>query len=409
MFRKAITGFLAPGVLALGLLGLAAGPALAQGADDIQALRSEIETLKEGQATIQKNLEEILTILEPMKRRAQAQKFEPKDVDLAGAANKGAIDAPVTLVEFTDYQCPFCRRHFSTVMPRIEKEYVATGKLRYVLKEFPIPSLHPGAPKAAEGALCAGDQEKYWEMHDAIFKTPKAVAPEQLKDKAAGLGLDLAAFSDCLDSSKYRDKVRADMAEGRPRIWVDFLGYDEVAHHSGIERADSLAVLRGIDRQLGRIDRAREWAGRPYRILVLSDHGQSQGATFRQRTDKTLEEVVRSLCSLPDVAFDEVDVPIESRGYLTGALEAADTGGGVGAAVARNAGRQVTVEDDGEAASAGDGPMVLASGNLALVYFPDIDGRATLEELERAHPGLVAGLLENLGAAAADDEARAKL
>ena len=200
---------------ALGLLGLIGGPALAQGAGEIEALKGEIEALKDGQAAIQKNLEEILTILRPLKRRAQAQKFEPKDVDLAGAAVKGSAEAPVTLVEFTDYQCPFCRRHFSTTMPQIVKDYVDSGKLRYVLKEFPIPSLHPGAPKAAEGALCAGDQEKYWEMHDAIFQIQRAVAPDQLKDKAAGLGLDLAAFSDCLDSDKYRDKVRADMAEGR--------------------------------------------------------------------------------------------------------------------------------------------------------------------------------------------------
>ena len=213
MFRKA---FLAPGVLALGLLGLAAGPALAQSADEIQALKDEIEFLKQGQADIQKSLEDIKVLLEPLnRRRTQAQKFEPKDVDLAGAANRGSAEAPVTLVEFTDYQCPFCRRHFQTTMPRILKDYVETGKVRYVLKEFPIPSLHPGAPKAAEGALCAGDQEAYWEMHDLIFQNPKAVSPDQLKDKATDLALDVAAFSDCLDSSKYKKRVRTDQLAGR--------------------------------------------------------------------------------------------------------------------------------------------------------------------------------------------------
>ena len=213
MYQKAITGF-----LALVLLGLAAGsaPALAQSANEIQALEAEIESLKKGQAAIQKTLGDILTILEPLRRRTQARKpFEPKDIDLAGAAYKGTADAPVTLVEFTDYQCPFCRRHFRTVMPRIEKDYVATGKLRYMLKEFPLPSLHRGAPKAAEGALCAGAQGKYWEMHDLIFENQRAVAPNQLKDKASKLGLDVAAFSDCLDSNRYQERVRADMRAGR--------------------------------------------------------------------------------------------------------------------------------------------------------------------------------------------------
>lgn len=206
-------------VAALVVLASTLQPVLAQSDSEIETLKGEVETLKEGQAAMQKNLEEILDILEPLRRRAEARnrggEFEPKDIDLAGAAVKGAADAPVTLVEFTDYQCPFCRRHFSSTLPQIVQNYVESGKLRYVIKEFPIPSLHPAAPQAAEGALCAGDQDQYWEMHDAIFQNPRAVAPEQLKDKATELGLDVAAFSDCIDSNKYREKVRADMTEGR--------------------------------------------------------------------------------------------------------------------------------------------------------------------------------------------------
>lgn len=215
MFQKIVTSIVAPGLFALGVLSLAATPAPAQSEDEIQALKEEIETLKQGQASIQKSLQDVLAILEPLRRRTEAQKFEPKDLDLAGAARRGAAEAPVTLVEFTDYQCPFCRRHFQSVMPQILKDYVDTGKVRYVLKEFPIPSLHPGAPKAAEGALCAGDQEAYWEMHDLIFQNPKAVSPDQLKAKAAELALDVAAFSDCLDSGRFQEQVSADSAAGR--------------------------------------------------------------------------------------------------------------------------------------------------------------------------------------------------
>ena len=87
-----------------------------------------------------------------------------------------------------------------------------------------------------------------------------------------------------------------DMCEGRATIYVDMLGYDEVAHHSGPERVDALAVLRDLDRQVGRIDRRRRWTPRPYKIVVLSDHGQTQGATFEQRTGQTLAELVAELC-----------------------------------------------------------------------------------------------------------------
>ena len=87
-----------------------------------------------------------------------------------------------------------------------------------------------------------------------------------------------------------------DMCEGRAAIYVDLLGYDEVAHHSGPERVDALAVLRDLDRQVGRIERTTKWTPRPYKIVVLSDHGQTQGATFEQRTGQTLAALVAELC-----------------------------------------------------------------------------------------------------------------
>ena len=86
------------------------------------------------------------------------------------------------------------------------------------------------------------------------------------------------------------------MCEGRAAIYVDFLGYDEVSHHSGPERSDTLAVLRDLDKQIARIARAAAWAPRPYKIVVLSDHGQTQGATFVQRTGDTLPDLVARLC-----------------------------------------------------------------------------------------------------------------
>ncbi len=99
--------------------------------------------------------------------------------------------------------------------------------------------------------------------------------------------------------------VVGDMMAGRPVVYTTFLAYDEVAHHSGVERADTLAVLRHVDRQLARVQAAVADAPRPYRLVVLADHGQSQGATFLQRYGVTLEDVVRSACDATDVHAGE--------------------------------------------------------------------------------------------------------
>ena len=98
--------------------------------------------------------------------------------------------------------------------------------------------------------------------------------------------------------------VLTDMMRGRPAVYATFSSYDEVAHHSGLERADTLEALRKLDQQFGRIERARRYAPRPYEIVVLSDHGQTQGATFKQRNGYGLDELVeRSLDGAEVTAF----------------------------------------------------------------------------------------------------------
>src|SRR5207253_3032856 len=96
--------------------------------------------------------------------------------------------------------------------------------------------------------------------------------------------------------------VLGDMMSGRPAVYATFSSYDEVAHHSGLERADTLEALRKLDQQLGRIERARRYAPRPYELVVLSDHGQTQGATFKQRNGYDLEELVRRSADTAAVA-----------------------------------------------------------------------------------------------------------
>jgi uncharacterized membrane protein YvlD (DUF360 family) len=200
--------------------------------------------------------------------------------------------------------------------------------------------------------------------------------------------------------------VTGDVYSGRPVVYATFSGYDEVAHHSGIERPDALAVLRNLDQTFDRIARATRDAPRPYRIVVLSDHGQSQGQTFFQRYDTTLEHVVAEAAETEVVAGEMGD---EGMMHLNVTMTAAAQGGGTVGAIAKPFAKS-TEEDamvaaGGEVAAAGqDGAdlpevVTLASGNLGLISFPRIPHRVTLEELEERYPAVVPTLRDHPGVA----------
>jgi uncharacterized membrane protein YvlD (DUF360 family) len=166
--------------------------------------------------------------------------------------------------------------------------------------------------------------------------------------------------------------VLTDMMKGRPAVYATFSSYDEVAHHSGLERADTLEALRKLDQQFGRIERARRYAARPYEIVVLSDHGQTQGATFKQRNGYGLDELVQRSLATGDVAeFAGGDEQHAMVGLAVGEA----TGGGPKKKRPKNdvSDRQV---------------VVLGSGNLGLVYLMEEPRRLTLEEIEDRHPNL---------------------
>jgi protein-disulfide isomerase len=132
------------------------------------------------------------------------------DVDDPTAPAKGPANAPVTIVEFSDFQCPYCTR----VNPAIAQTLQVYGdQVRVVFRQFPL-NIHPQAQKAAEGSLCANDQGKFWELHDAMFADQRNLSVDQIKAKAAAVGLEAESFATCLDSGKYAPKVAADMAAG---------------------------------------------------------------------------------------------------------------------------------------------------------------------------------------------------
>jgi len=138
--------------------------------------------------------------------------FEPlrSDVQVAGAPAVGPENAPVTLVLFSDFQCPFCSR----VEPTLDQVKQTYGdKVRVAFRQFPL-SIHPNAKKAAEASLCANEQGKFWQMHDAMFKDQQNLSVEGLKAKAVQLELNADQFNSCLDSGKYAAKVQEDVASG---------------------------------------------------------------------------------------------------------------------------------------------------------------------------------------------------
>jgi protein-disulfide isomerase len=181
--------------------------------DELRAVRKDLETLKEGQKTLTRELRELK---EKLHEDAEGESEKSREV-VVGADDdpfKGERDAKVTIIEFSDYQCPFCARFSRETLPKIEQEYIQTGKVRYVFRDFPIVSIHKEAIKAAEAANCAGDQKRYWEMHDRLFANQKQLKPEDLPKHAEALGMNRAAFETCLKSGKYFREVQADLRDG---------------------------------------------------------------------------------------------------------------------------------------------------------------------------------------------------
>lgn len=140
---------------------------------------------------------------------------QPNNLELSvdGSPYMGDKNAKVTVIEFSDYQCPFCARHFSNTLPQIVSDYVKTGKVKYVLRDFPLQGLHPAALRAAESAHCAGEQGKYWEMHDRLLNSQKALGEKELPEYAKAVGIDVPKFEQCLSSGKYEPQVRKDQEE----------------------------------------------------------------------------------------------------------------------------------------------------------------------------------------------------
>ncbi len=200
--------------LGLGAVGLhATPPAAAQG--DLGGLKAEVERLRSDVEALRGELRALRELVQ--QRLAQppaAPAVTRSTVTVSGSPALGQANAPVTLVEFSDYQCQFCRRFFDQTLPDLKTQYIEPGKLRYVFRDFPIDSIHPHARQAAEASHCAGEQGKYWPMHDLLFQNQQSLQVDHLKGYATALGLDATTFGECLAKGTHRERVQQSFTDG---------------------------------------------------------------------------------------------------------------------------------------------------------------------------------------------------
>jgi protein-disulfide isomerase len=187
-------------------------------------------------------------------------------IDVAGAPALGRADATITLVEFSDYECPFCIRHFQQTMPLIDQNYVKPGKIRYVFRDFPIDQNHPQAIRAHEAARCALEQNRFWDLHPRLFSPPGTHTPATLDARAKDAGLNESAFLACLASGRTTRDIRttasvADSLGATGTPWF-FVGIRDL-------KTDKIRVLKSIggaqtyDQFASALDAALKDAGTP--------------------------------------------------------------------------------------------------------------------------------------------------
>ncbi len=267
--------------------------------------------------------------------------------------------------------------------------------------------------KTAGGAIADYARER----HAAARQRRRDVRPRVERNRVYAA---MRAFATAIQLDLQVAAVVGDVLAGRPVVYTTFLAYDEVAHHSGIERTDTMQVLAKVDRALGQIESAVASAPRPYRLVALSDHGQSQGATFKQRYGITLEDLVTEHCA-SDAIQAASGGEDEATAYLSAGLTELgrdDTAAGRTVRAftrGRREGEEVVIESGSEAQTADgarlDGQSardsgageelpelsVMASGCLGLISFPREPGRLTRERIDELHPHLIDELKRHPG------------
>ena len=209
MMRLATVSFVA-------LLSLS--PPLQQ-ADEIAALKKQVQELRAQQEQMQRELTAIKNFLQALMGAQKQQAGGPEVPGLVGSAvptagepTLGSPSAKVTLIEVSDYHCPFCKRQTLQMFPQLKSEFIDTGKVQYIFVDYPIAQLHPAAQRSHEAAACAADQGKFWAMHQSLFNSPLAREDSALQAQARSSGLNVSEFTSCLNSGRHVPAIRASVA-----------------------------------------------------------------------------------------------------------------------------------------------------------------------------------------------------
>jgi protein-disulfide isomerase len=195
------------------LLGLAAAMLTPLGAQEPGITKAQADRIIDELRQIREILANQARLAQEARQPAPEPPPTKAKFKVEGGNILGAPDAPVTMVEFTDYQCPYCQRFHVQTFAELKKQFIDTGKVRFVSRDFPL-DFHPNAMKAAEAARCAGDQKQFWRMRDVLGSNPSKLSLADLGGYAKDMGLDMAAFKACLDSNKHKAAIEADTKFG---------------------------------------------------------------------------------------------------------------------------------------------------------------------------------------------------
>lgn len=213
------------GTPSFNFLGGPDGQYLLVGAQPYEQFAAYMESLLAGEAPLdaQQQADSGAEAQIPVWATSEGWQPDPErpGVNMAGDYYRGSLDAKVVVVEFSDFQCPFCRRHVEDTQPTLDEKFVDTGEVMWIFKHFPL-SIHPQAPAAAAASECAGDQGKFWEMHDLLFTDQQAWSISDpspvFADLASQLDLDVDAFNTCLADPAIAERVTSDLNDGAPFV-----------------------------------------------------------------------------------------------------------------------------------------------------------------------------------------------
>jgi len=186
----------------------------AQLEEDISTLKRDINVIASEQRNLSEQLRELKDLLaaNAVARPTPQPPTPPSALTLHDETFRGQNSATVAIVEYADYECPYCGQYEHDVYPQVSRDYIQTGKIKYFFRDLPLP-MHPRALGAARAARCAGEQGKYWEMHDSLFAKQNAIRDVDMPGHTQELGLDTTKISECLVSDRYTDEINKSIAE----------------------------------------------------------------------------------------------------------------------------------------------------------------------------------------------------